>query len=165
MKKIFAFVMISFFLNACVTTVPMKLGKPVEMKGEGFFSRHYEQEGRMLDLPDVFDKLSQNSATKEKAYKTKYMYYGSLTLAAVGGYLIGYNLVSNSSSRSQDMMMGVLVAGGGVGLGYYTSLQLNEMIDSYNQSLGYRKKKNALNWQITPYAVNDRAGVGLHFSF
>lgn len=165
MKKIFLFLVCGFLLNACVTTAPMKLGKPVEVKGEGFFSRHYEQEGRVLDLPDAFDKLSLNSATKDKAQKTKYMYYGSLSLAAVGGFLIGYNLVSTSGNRSQNMMTGVLVAGGGFALGYYTSLQLNEMIDIYNQSLGYRKKKSSMNWRLTPYAINDRAGVGFNLSF
>lgn len=144
----------------------MKVGQKIEIKGASFFSRQYQQEGKNLELTDMFEKLGKQESTKDKANKGKYMFYGSMGLAAVGGYLIGYNLVSSSSSRSSDMMTGVLVAGAGFGLAYFAASNIDEAVETYNRGLGGGgKKRSGLQFQWVPYAFRNQAGVGFGWRF
>jgi len=165
MKKILVLFLTGVTMSACVTTVPMKSGQKIEMKGSSFLTRQYQQEGKNLELSDMFEKLGKQDSIKDKVNKGKYMFYGSMGLAAVGGYLIGYNLVSSSSSRSSDMMTGVLVAGAGFGLAYLAASNMDEAVETYNRGVGGGKKKTGFQFQWSPYAFNDQAGVGLGFRF
>jgi len=128
----------------------MRPGKGIETKGS-FLTRSYSQDGKTLDIMDMFDKMGKIKASADKINTGKMLYYGSLGGAAVGGFYLGQGLAS--SSGSSNVTTGAVIIGISAGVLYFADKYINEGVDLYNSSVGYRKKGHGLRMSVVPGAL------------
>lgn len=168
MCRLFAAVTAAFSLTACVSMAPFQRDKPIEVDSSGWGTQ-YRQDGKIVEPFSLLDGLSEDPATREEFGNTKAIHYGSLVLAGVGGYMIGYNSVKmpdetddQTNSRRANMNTGIGLALVGIGLGVYVGHRVDSAVRTFNSSKG---KKPAWRPFFDLDPSRDTAALGLRASF
>lgn len=146
----FTFLGVCLILTGCVTeSVKLKPGHPIKTDGS-FVSRTFMQDGNKVGIEDLFSQLKENKETNASASKGEMWYYGAFAPAAVGGYLIGYNLFSKSDSKIDGLSVSAVLVGTAMIAAYYADQYLMESVDIYNRKV---PKKAATIYSIRPAVV------------
>lgn len=128
-KLISLLTLLTFF--SCASE-PFKTGRPIESHGN-FITRNYTQDGKSVSVNDVFRNLKLNETSKAKASTGQTWYYTGLVAGAIGGFLVGSNLFSNSDNKTNNMLLGLGLIGAAGGAAYYADQNLSEALESYNR--------------------------------
>lgn len=126
-KKIFVFLSVGLF-TGCVNFVKFDDTKPIQVVDHAL-GTSYRQEGKDVDIMSLWDGLEKNPKSKDEVENIRPLFYSSMGLAGIGGFLIGYNSVSGNSS---GLLSGVVLAGAGIGLGAYIDRKTKTAVEEYN---------------------------------
>ena len=130
-----------FVLASCATAPSFNTERPLESKGN-FFTKSYSQDGKPVQVEEVYSKLKYNPATQGKAAAGQIWYYGTLVSAGVGGYFIGYNLFSKADSKTKTngLLVGTAFIGASILGAYFADQNLSQAVETHNKSFSKGNK-------------------------
>src|ERR1044072_1226967 len=147
---------LSWLLNGCALA-PFNGKQPIQIEGESFFTRVYKQDGKPFNANQMYEHLENDPDTKDLAESSDYLRWVAIVPAAIGGYMVGYNLPSSSSKKGSQIAIGVGLVALALIPAYYSDKKLMESVRIYN---GKRGKKTSTGFSVFPTlsaVADDRA--------
>ena len=148
-----SYVLLSF-LTAC-QSVPYDSHQRLEVEGN-FYTRVLKQDNHPVSRLEFLRDMKSQPATASVAQRAEIWTYTSFGLSALGGFLLGFNVVQGNSS---GILLGAVAAGGGAGAAYLGDASLMELVTTHNSGHHRGDLDLKLDWQwgqvnhqLQPYA-------------
>lgn len=142
--KIVLVLISSLFLVNCATFRDFDPKKKVDLV-EQPLGTVYSQEGQMLNRQSMVKDFRERKETADAIKGHEMLGLISIIIAGYGGWELGAGLGGDDNSR---LTTGLLLAGTGIGLGYYTDQKLKSAVEIHNK--GFKASNN----KSTPLLVN-----------
>jgi hypothetical protein len=156
--------------TACVTAAPFQPGKPVEKASAGL-GTVYKQDGKPINARGLLEGLKAYPPARSEAEAAGSWATGGMVLGGIGGFGVGYGLVSGISGKNAGWAVlagGAVFVGAGMWCGSVADRHAGAAVDAYNGGLGSKAPSVSLAPWLAP--VEDRvggrtlqAGIGLRF--
>lgn len=103
MKKGF-FCLLFLLLQSCAQIAPLKKDQAIDIESN-FLATTYKQEGKLLNVYEVIDHISEKNPEKSIKLKFYSMFVPTMAASIVGGWMIGDGLVVNDFEDEADERM------------------------------------------------------------